>query len=143
MAKKSDKVEVEKRIRIIQEWLMQGQTTFDIIRQSVSSWGISERQSYRLLERAYDEFSQLKQRGTKRRLNYHIEARLKLFRDMKDKATPKGARAACMILDSMAKLEGVLIDKHEITGKDGQPIETTQTVVILPSNGHETQESKE
>ena len=140
---KADKIEILKRLRTVQEWMMQGQNTTDIIRQCVSQWGISERQAYRIIEKGYDDFYLINKRHTKRKLYYHVEARRKLFRDLKDKNTPKGARTANLILDSMAKLEGVFIEKHEVTGKDGQPlVEATTTVVILPSNGHESDTKK-
>lgn len=140
---KADRSEIHKRIRTVQEWLMQGYSTTDIIMQCTSKWGISERQAYRLHEKAYDEFHELKKRGTKRRLYYHIETRMKLFRELKDKTSPSGARAANKILDSIAKLEGVMIEKHEVTGKDGKPlVESATTVVILPSNGHESENPK-
>lgn len=137
---KSDKLESNNRVRTVQEWILQGFATVDIIKQCTGKWNISERQAYRIYNKAYDWFHDLRQKGSKRRLYYHMEVRLKLYRDLKDKTSPQGARSALKILDSMAKLEGVMIEKHEVTGKDGGPIiETnTQTVVILPSNQHES-----
>lgn len=130
MKVKADRIETDNRVRAIQEWILQGQTTVDIIRQCTIKWNISQRQAYRIFEKAYDEFHDMRHNSLKRRLSYHLESRLKLFREMKDKNTPNGARSACMILDSMAKLEGVMVEKHEHTGKDGAPIETKSTIDI-------------
>jgi hypothetical protein len=49
----------------------------------------------------------------------------------------QGAAANLLNANIIARDLG-LADKQEFTGKDGGPIESTQTVVILPSNGHET-----
>jgi phage terminase small subunit len=50
----------------------------------------------------------------------------------------KTEQPAAMVSASLgkAKLHGMLVDRNEHTGKDGGPIETTETVTIyLPDNG--------
>ncbi|MFZ4412461.1 MAG: hypothetical protein ACOYOV_05195 [Bacteroidales bacterium] len=115
----SSLIENEKRIRSVQEWLMSGQCTTDIITQCVNLYGISSRQAYTYLKKAYKEFKKISEEQIEERRSFHIEARLKLYRDLKDKNTSKSAAVAVDILKDIAKLEGLYVEKQEITMPDG------------------------
>lgn len=57
------------------------------------------------------------------------EARLHALKD------EKGASAAVSAIMGMAKLHGLLIDKGELTGKDGAPLETiTRIELVAPKH---------
>ena len=63
----------------------------------------------------------------------HIERRLKLYRELEKKSTAQGARTALRILDSIAKIDGSLVEKLDVTTGGEQ----VGTVLFLPSNGRE------
>lgn len=131
--KKSDQLEIQKRLRIIQEWILQDYLTSDIITQCVSKWGISDRQGFRYLEMANEGFIKITEQRLEKRLAYHIQRRQKLLRDIdtKTKNSPAGISTALNILEDIAKLEKLYTTKIELTGKDGQPIQPSTTTVII------------
>lgn len=130
---KIDKIEKERRIRVVQEWILSDHTSPDIVSQAAAKWGVSVRQAYRYVADAYKGFRETNEVVVANRLHYHIQRRMKLLRDLEKKNTSHSIKASLNILDSMAKLEGVLIDKHELTGKDGGPIQTQSKVPDLSS----------
>lgn len=112
--KGSDKVTLATRVRSVMEWMMGGFTSRDIIVQSVQKWGVDERTAKRYIASAYIEFKNINQANLQERVNYHIETRMKLFRELKHKDEPMGANAAKRLLEDVAKLEGLYVEKHEI-----------------------------
>jgi hypothetical protein len=110
---KSSKVEFEKRVRAVQEWILQGYATCDIIKQSTITWNVGDRQAFKYYSKAFDEFKEANKQSIESKKAYHIALRKKLFRDLKLKEEPIGARTALRIADSMARIEGVtLTGKH-------------------------------
>lgn len=104
---KVDSIESERRVRIIQEWILQGQSTSDIIAQLSVSFSISKRQAYRYYDKAFKEFQTGNKQSVEAKKAYHLALRRKLLKDLKEKETPTGARAALRIADSMARMEGL------------------------------------
>lgn len=133
---KSDKIEKDKRIRIVQEWILQDHITTDIVNNCVSKWGVSERQAMRYLKDANDEFAKITEKKLEKRLNYHIQRRNKLLRDLEDKfkKTPAGIGVQLDILQDIAKLEKLYTLKVEHTGKDGAAIQTDSTHRVIFEN---------
>lgn len=131
---KHDRLRNERRVRQIIEWILSGHTTEDIIKQSSVSWSISSRQAYNYLKKAKDKISKIPDEDLKEKQALHIERRLKLFRELEKKSTAQGARTALRILDSIAKIDGSLVEKVDVT-TGGEQI--TGTVVVLPENGRE------
>ncbi|PKN16501.1 MAG: hypothetical protein CVU66_00695 [Deltaproteobacteria bacterium HGW-Deltaproteobacteria-23] len=115
--KKSSNLELEKRLRVVQEWLMQGYDTPDIVRQITTKWEVTERQAYKYIEKAFEEFKARSERRMEFLRAYHTSTRKKLFRDLAAKNTPEGAKAALSILQDIAKLDGLYVEKvsHHIT----------------------------
>lgn len=119
---KSTKIETDKRTRGVQEWMMQGHSSSDIVRQCIAQWGITGRQAYKYIRKAYDAFREQAERDIEARRQYHIHSRLKLFRDLQDKKSSKPAGTALAILQDIAKLEGLYVEKTEIVVNDKQRI---------------------
>lgn len=59
------------------------------------------------------------------------EARLHALKD------EKGASAAVSAIMGMAKLHGLLIDRGELTGKDGAPLETITRIELVALECHD------
>ena len=133
--RKIDKLELSRRIRIIQDWILQDHVTTDIIHQSLLQWpGISERQAYRYLWAAKQFFIEKESENLDRKRAYYLARKRKLLRDMNpdEKKTAAGVAAANRVLDSMAKLEGVSTDTFKLIGDPDKPI-VSETKVAYSS----------
>lgn len=115
MEKKSTKIEKDKRIRTIMEWLMKGYDSADIIDQCVASWSITPRMAYNYLKMAYEKFSRHEDRKVEHKKYYHLAVRRKLFRDLIEKEKAHGALAALAIMKEIAVLDGSYVERHDIT----------------------------
>lgn len=133
MSAKVDKLEMAKRIRIVQEWMLQDHITTDIINNCMKQWGISDRQAYQYLKKASEGFEQITEKKLEKRLNYHLQRRTKLLRDLDPayKRTPEGIKAQLQVLEDIAKLEKLYTIKIEHTGKDGAEIKTKTTHEVV------------
>lgn len=123
--KKVDKDEKERRVRAVQEWILQGYATSDIIKQATISWSITERQAYKYHKCAFEYFKEANETKVEQKKAYHIELRKKLFRDLKMKELPIGARTALRIADSMARIDGVLSLNYSGNGSESADIPTS------------------
>lgn len=138
-----DKAEKERRIRCVVEWIIQGYSTGDIIRQCMSLWNITERQSYNYNKWAHNELKGNNKADIEEKRAKHIEMRLKLFRDLNGKEHSPGARAASRILDSIARIEGVypLRDARNGWGSEYaeelEQSDSENTAVMVLPNGKE------
>jgi hypothetical protein len=130
---KSDKLEKEKRIRIVQEWILQDFITTDIVNQCVNKWGVSDRQAMRYLSSANEAFAKITEKKLESRLNYHIQRRNKLLRDLDpgDRKTPAGINCQLNILQDIAKLEKLYTLKVEHSGQNGGAIVTDTTHRVI------------
>lgn len=124
--RQADKLELAKRIRVVQEWILQDHTTIDIINQSQSKWNITERHAYRYLWAAKQFFIEKETVNLERKKAYYISRKKKLLRDMNpaEKTTAAGVAAINRVLDSMAKMEGVTTDIVKLIGDKDNPIHT-------------------
>ncbi|KAF0193949.1 MAG: hypothetical protein FD166_3615, partial [Bacteroidetes bacterium] len=121
---KSTKIETDKRTRAVQEWMMQGHSSSDIVRQCTAQWNITGRQAYKYIRKAYEAFREQAENDIEARKQFHIQSRLKLFRDLQDKKSSKPAGTALAILQDIAKLEGLYVEKTEIVFDDKQRIKS-------------------
>ena len=133
LSPKVSKDECEKRVRVVFEWILQGYSTCDIIRQICGQWGIGERAAYNLQKKSWLQLQEVNKRTLEEKMAYHIEIRLKLMRDLKFKTEPNGARAALRIADSMAKIDGI-IAKSDPKGwaVNDQESNATKAMLRLP-----------
>lgn len=123
---KIDKTEYEKRIRIVQEWIIDENPFMDIVTQVTQKWGVGDRQARNYIKTARERWLESDDQNRveqKRRLK--IETLKKLKRSMKDqyKGTPFGIRAILGVEKEISKLENLYHPlKIEATGKDGEPL---------------------
>lgn len=129
---KADKLEVNKRVRQIMEWMLEGYLTNDIIKSCTSKWAIDERMAYKYIKKAKKLFIEITAGELKERLAFHIASRMKIFTGIKDKEKPGGARAALDVLKDIADLEGYYQQKVDITTQ-GNAIhsQTIEATLIL------------
>ncbi|MBK7885486.1 MAG: hypothetical protein IPJ81_18100 [Chitinophagaceae bacterium] len=113
---RASKIEAKERIRYVQELILNDIGSHDIIRAVISKWDISERQAYRYLYLANKEFEDKCKSSIEHKKAFYKARKLKLIRNMDaaEKKTAAGVTAVNKILDSMAKLDGINIDKLEV-----------------------------
>jgi hypothetical protein len=124
---KIDKVEVEKRLRIVQEWILEDQTYTDMVTAIMGKWALEERQAKKYIKQARERWVNQEQVVIDQKRRLRIEGLKKLKRSIKEpyKGTPRGIEALLKIDKEISKLEGIYpATKLELSGSDGQPIQT-------------------
>jgi hypothetical protein len=124
---KTDKVEFEKRIRIVQEWILEDQAYADMVAAIMQKWGLEERQAKKYIKQARDRWVEQEQVVIDHKRRLHIEWLKKQKRCLKEiyKGTPRGIEALLKIDKEISALEGIYpATKVELSGVDGQPIQT-------------------
>lgn len=124
---KIDKIEYEKRIRIVQEWILEDWPSVDIISQIGGKWGLEERQAKRYISEGRRRWVNEVQILIEHKRKLKVQSLNKLKRSLKEpyKGTPAGINAITRVEDRIIKLEALdHAKKFEITGKDGKPIQT-------------------
>lgn len=116
MIERASKITTLERIRYVQELILNDIGSQDIIRSIVAKWSISDRQAYRYLDSAHKEFEEKSKLSIERKKAFYKARKLKLIRSMdpEEKKTAAGVAAINKVLDSMAKLDGINIDKLEV-----------------------------
>lgn len=106
MSQKSDAVETDSRVRHVVKWLLECQSTADIIRTCVTNWGVGDRQAYNYLKTARKELRAHNEKDLEDTKAFHIAARKELYKKLPDKTDPYQAQVALNILQDMAKIQG-------------------------------------
>jgi hypothetical protein len=106
---KIDKIEFEKRIRIVQEWIIEDWQSVDIIAQIIDKWGLAQRQAKRYISHARKKWAAEDQEHIDARRKRKILKLQKLARSLKDpyKGTPAGLRSIIIVEKEIIKLEGM------------------------------------
>ena len=145
---KIDKVELEKRIRIVQEWLIDDWAPIDIRAQILLKWDVEERQAKRYVALARSRWNGDEDEKVDMLRRRKIQKLQKLARTLKDahKGTPSGMMALLKIEREIITLEGIRpATKLELTGKDGKelPPSSPAPTIIINQIGGSTLEIKE
>jgi hypothetical protein len=122
---KIDKVEYERRVRIVQEWILEEQPYTDMVNAIMQKWGIEERQAKKYVAVARERWGDQQDMVLEQRRRLRIEGLKKLKRSMKElyKGTPRGIEAILKIDKEISKLEGLYpATKMELSGRDGAPL---------------------
>lgn len=135
MHNKSDKVEKDKRVRIVAEWILDDWTGVDIITQVTAKWNLSERQAKRYIKDARETvIKPNEQENIEYKRKKKLMTLYKLKRSLKSEwtGTPQGINAVMSVEREIIKLEALEQPlKVEHTGKDGEPIKTETTHKVV------------
>ena len=129
---------------MVQGWIIEGVQSALIIRQILNSgWCQSQRQAERYLKAARDMWTDIPEAALEQKRKIKVAELQHIKRSLQDKykGTPAGIRALMSVDKEIIMLEGLRKPtKLELTGKDGQPIQTENTKVhfYLPQNGRNT-----
>lgn len=137
MSKKSrtlgvSKVEKVKRIRLIQEDLINGIVPAKIVEKYSDEWSLTERMINHYIKTAFDDFKKLSGQNIDSIRGFHLQARMGLLEFAMSKEKYK--TFALDVLQDMAKLQGLYVHKHDITS-DGEKLNLIQ--VFIPDNGRD------
>lgn len=131
MANKIDKVEFERRIRAIQEWIIEEWPYQDMVTQVVNKYGVTDRQAKRYIKEARTRWVKQDQEQLENRRRLKIETLKKLKRSLNDKwkGTPAGIRAIIAVEKEIIILENIRpATKVQLTGKNDGPIEVNGSI---------------
>lgn len=121
------KLDTARRIRYVQECLLEDISYSDIVKAITEKWGIAERQARRYIWAANKFFVEKYEKKANEKKAYYIQRKKKLLREMdpKERKTARGVMAANKVIDSMAKIDGVLVENtvHEFKN----PVEVKAT----------------
>lgn len=136
---KTDNIEIDKRIRAVQEWLVDDYPISDIIANCIQKWGIQDRQAKRYIKEARNRWAEKEHPKIEQKLSLRVESLKKLKRSLaeKFKGTPPGIFAQLAVEKEIIKLESLGAPiKIEQSGPNGGPIPTEVTHrVIFEDNG--------
>ena len=131
---KATQLEVVFRVLQVKKAVLEGANRQDILQLASEEWGLSERSGDEYIAKARSEIKIEVAAMGHADLPWHIAARMHLF----NKAARIGDLSnARQILDSLAKLQGLWIDKSELLGADGNPIPATRVLVTFVDPGDE------
>lgn len=114
---KSTRIEKERRLFIIQGWIIEGIQDNIIVKNIVekTDWGIeSVRQAQRLVREAYETWSKIEGVNIERKREMKIARLQQQIKTLKHeyKGTPAGIAAIMMVEKELIKLEGLAMPKQ-------------------------------
>lgn len=123
---KSDAIEYEKRIRTVQEWILEDWPTCDIISNINAKWAIQERQAKNYIAEARKRWLLEDDllMGQKKKLKIASLKKLKRSLQDKYKGTPLGITAILRVEQMIITLDGLRPARRlEIAGKNGNAVQ--------------------
>jgi thermostable 8-oxoguanine DNA glycosylase len=79
MKTRSDNAIMEKRVRMVQQWLLEDHPTSDIVSFCISKWNVSKRQAYRYLSHAMEKFKEANEKSVEQKVNYYLARKRSLY----------------------------------------------------------------
>ena len=123
---KANRVESAERTSFIKRLLLQSKERPEILQICTRKWGGRDRQVAIYMAKARREIQKEFHRRDALSITWHIKARQNIIDKCIEANQPHAALSA---LQDIAKLQGLYIDKHEHTGKDGGPIPIQYTAM--------------
>lgn len=100
--------------------LLQCRPRAEIVPYITAEWGVTERTARLYVALARKDVQKEFHRREQISLTWHLKARQNLVNQAIESGDHRAALAA---MQDVAKLQGLYVEKHEVTGKDGAPIE--------------------
>lgn len=110
---RATKIEKEKRIFIVQGWIIEGIQDRLIVKQIMERWNLDARQAQRYVRDAYDSWKKIEGVNLDMKREMKIAELKQLKRSLKDnfKGTPSGIAAIMAVEKEIIKLEGIELPK--------------------------------
>jgi len=111
---KATRQESERRVRQVSNWLLDGESSTDIIEYCKASWQINQAQTYKYIKKAHELWQKINNDEIVYNLNWHIQTRRKLL----NKCLKDGDRTnARQLLNDLADIMGIARNRLEHSGK--------------------------
>ena len=106
---RATKIEKEKRIFIVQGWIIEGIQDNIIAKNIVERWGLDIRQAQRYVREAYEKWKKIEGVNIDMKREMKIAKLQQMIRTMKEeyKGTPAGIQAVMSVEKEIIKLEGL------------------------------------
>lgn len=130
MAKnRATKNEKEKRLFIVQGWIIEGIQDNLIVKNIVDRWDLDVRQAQRYVRDAYDTWKKIEGVKIEMKREMKIAKLQQIVRTLKDeyKGTPAGIQAIMSVEKELIKLEGLEIPKQINLQNSVKPLELIVT----------------
>lgn len=130
MSKKASNIEAYERVQAVMKYILDGYTSTQIVDQCKLVFEVEERQAKTYISKAFQEFKKVRRKSMDEKIGFYIAVKLKLYNKLKDKETPAGAAVALNIVESMEKIDGVSVQKIDLTSKGKELGALTGTKVV-------------
>lgn len=130
MAKhRATKNEKEKRLFIVQGWIIEGIQDNLIVKNIVEKWDLDIRQAQRYVKDAYESWKKIEGVKIEMKREMKIAKLQQIVRTLKDeyKGTPAGIQAIMSVEKELIKLEGLEIPKQINVQNSVKPLELVVT----------------
>lgn len=106
---RATKIEKEKRLFIVQGWIIEGVQDHLIVKNIVERWGLTVRQAQRYVKDAYENWKEIEGVKVSMKRTLKIARYKQLIKSLKDeyKGTPAGIRAIAEVEKRIDLLEGI------------------------------------
>ena len=136
---KSSKIQTAVRVKQVMEWQLASWPSFKICQEAKLQWGINDRMTFYYIEEA----NKMWQEGfsnDKQHLARKIQARLE---DLTQKmVAANDFRGAAQAQKYLSDVSGVTKQQVELTGADGNPIQSEATIKVLVLPDPEPEDDK-
>lgn len=127
LTKKNDAIEIERRVRIVEEWIIEDVPYTEIINRVMKRWKCADRTAKRYIKDARERWSEEAQESIdqKRHRKIIYLQRLRNSLQRKYKGTPDGIKAQLLVDREINKLSAIIPPQQLAIGgmKDGPPIQ--------------------
>lgn len=133
---KIDKVEKEKRTRIVMDWIIQDLTYYDIIAKIGKKWGLEARQAKRYIRDARKQWEGNADEELQAKINRKIITLKRLKNSLKKEfeGTPAGIRAIVVVEKEIIALEKMYpATKVQLSDPNGDPVQP-QIIYVRQTN---------
>lgn len=139
---RSTNAEKEKRLIVIQGWIIDDVPTDMIVKQIVARGWVGERQAKRLVASALSKWVEQEDGDITKKRKMKVLQLQQLKRSLQDKykGTPEGIRAVIAVEKEIIRVSGLAAPvKLEHSGPDGQPLPSTiPQIIIMNPNADQT-----
>ena len=111
----SGKHNIDARLSMVRDWILNDLSTSDIISKGYKLWGLDKRSIHRYIKTVRESFQEKNAEVLEEKRAYYLERSRKMLSALpaKIKKTPSGIFAQMAVLQFQAKIEGVMVEKHD------------------------------
>lgn len=119
MGKKATDAEILKRLKAVEIRLLRNDSYAEIVRYCTTKYKITQRQVDKYIRKVKDKWTEILDKDSERNLSKAIVQREQLYNKIikSKKLSHNKIKTALKILDSIAKIQGIMINKIDLKGE--------------------------